>query len=197
MSDASTTIVGLHCPQCGARQVRAGNACWLCSAKIFAKDSPHTERPCPTIAEPERFSFSLGTMMLLMTLASVTFGILAINRGVGVFVCVLLAPVLVRTMLVVQARETVGKEVRPAEKVGLFLVSFGVATVLAVVVSAVAFASFLGYVLISCSSSEIYGRPLQFYWGLGYCLVAAGVIYLIVPIAKWIRRRYRRDIDKE
>jgi hypothetical protein len=51
---------------------------------------------------------------LLMTLASVCFGLLAVAPGLGIPVCVLLVPVLIRTTMVVRRREAAGAAVSRA-----------------------------------------------------------------------------------
>ena len=125
--------MSMACPHCQAQQPSEKDRGWLCGAEFLAgvDQSPIVEPK----SHPDRFSFSLSTLFLLMTLASVCFGLLAVAPGLGIPVCVLLVPVLVRTTMVVRRREAAGAAVSRAEKVSLMASSFGVATVLAVVVS--------------------------------------------------------------
>jgi len=55
-----------------------------------------------------------------MTLASVCLGLLMVYPGLGVIVCVLLVPVLVRTVRVVQHRKAIGVPVSKAGASGSF-----------------------------------------------------------------------------
>lgn len=194
MSTTAEQQAGQVCPQCGAQQPGETNACWLCGAEIAAAGIASASSD-PVQTAPERFSFSLSTLLLLMTLASVCFGLLAVAPGLGVPMCVLLVPVLVRTAKVVRRREAAGLPVSHAERVSLMLSSFGVATVLAVVVSASAFAGFCGVCLLAISPGQ-YGGPWILLWGFGMCAVAAFAVWLVVLVVKWVRRRYRRDIGR-
>lgn len=191
----SSTPNAMECPYCGAKQAYAGTPCWLCGNKNpMMSDSPRATGPLPS--DPAKLSFSLSTLLLIVTLASVTFGILAVNPGLGVFACVILAPVIVRTVMVVRRREQRGVEVRPVEKIGLFLASFGVATILAVVVSTAAFASFCGVCLMMVSMDRQYGGSQAVFVGILVCALALGLVLMSVRILKWIRERYRRDIGE-
>ena len=110
--------------------------------------------------------------------------------------CVLLVPVLVRTAMVVRRRDAAGLPVSRAEKISLVISSFGVATVLAVVVSAAAFAGFCGACLLMFSTGGRGDNAGLFAWGVGMCAVAAFAVWLTVLMVKWIRHRYRRDIGE-
>jgi MFS-type transporter involved in bile tolerance (Atg22 family) len=139
----------------------------------------------------EPFSFSLNSLMMLVTLAAVCFGLLAAAPGLGVFVCVILLPVMIRTALVVRRREAAGLDVSPGTKVGLFFGSFAAASVIAVVVAGAAFGSFclscLGAFAVTNGRSESLALTIAF--------VVAGAVTLLIsiPMAKWVKRRYRRD----
>ncbi len=195
MSSAPEPPIEDACPKCGAQQPRKTDVCWLCGAKITA-DAVGTQPIDPTLAAPQQFSFSLSTLLLLMTLASVCFGLLAVAPGLGIPMCVLLVPVLVRTAMVVRRREAAGLVVSHVEKIGLMASSFSVAIVLAAVVSAAAFAGFCGVCLLMVSPDNKYGGPGVLAWGIGMCAIAAGAVWMAIRVTKWIRRRYRRDIGE-
>lgn len=135
----------------------------------------------------EQFSFSLGTTMLLLTLASVVFGVVAINPGLGIWVCVLSVPVLVRTIRNVRESEAQGNEVSSLQKVGLFLSSFVAASVLAVLGCVAAFASFCGVCLLLVSAGDDSGALV---WGFG--LTAFGALCLFAIIRHFVVRRRER-----
>ncbi|MDH3719206.1 MAG: hypothetical protein OES79_13895 [Planctomycetota bacterium] len=187
------------CPECGARRAAADKICWLCAAPLQRVTTPLEISARDLVGPPhiERFSFALSTVMLVITLASVCFGLLAVAPGLAVPMCVLLVPVFVRTMMVVRRREAAGMSVSPLQKVGLFLGSFAVATILSVVIAVAAFCSFCGVCLVVISGDSSYGGSETLLWGIGMCSAAAAAVVAIVFIFKWIRRRYQRDIRGE
>lgn len=193
MSSSVEQNTGRTCIKCGAQQPRETKTCWLCGA-LTTLDSHKPQATNPVRPASDRFSFSLSTLLLLMALAAVCFGLLAEAPGLGVPMCVLLVPVLVRTAKVVRRREAAGLSVSRAEKISLMATSFGVATVVAVVVAVAAFCSFCGVCLLVMSPG---GAPDTLVWGTGMCIVAALAILLFAVMIKWIRRRYRRDISEE
>ena len=184
------------CPHCQAQQPGEVDRCWLCGGALSATIDAATD-PADQAARRDHFSFSLSTLFLLMTLASVCFGLLAVWPGLGIPVCVLLVPVLIRTTMVVRRREAAGTAVSRAARVSLMASSFGVATVLAVVVSSAAFSGFCGVCLLMVSPDRKYGGPGMLLWGIGMCVLAAIGVWLTIRVAKWIRRRYRRDIGRQ
>ncbi len=133
--------------------------------------------------------------MLVMTLASICFGLLAVAPGLAVPMCVLLVPVFVRTAMVVRRREASGLAVSSTEKVTLFIGSFGVATVVAVVVGVAAFCSFCGVCLLAVSVDNSYGGPGWFLGGILMFAIAGVSIRWVARSIKWIRRRYRHDAN--
>lgn len=193
MTDDTT----IFCPHCEAKQLGPSETCWLCHQPLA--DEPTTAMPPPTVLqsrEPEGMTFSLATMFLIVTLVSVGMGLLVALPGLGVLACIVMVPVLVRTMRVVRHREARGQDVRPAEKVLLFVTSYSVASVLMIVVCVSAFCSFCGVCLTLFSlGSSSRGDTLA--WGLGMCAVAAVGLMLMIKMIGWIRRRYRRDIGEE
>ena len=184
------------CPKCSAQQPLGTDLCWLCGAEVPVDGGAEVVVD-PVAVAPQRFSFSLSTLLLLITLASVCMGLLAVAPGLGVPMCVLLVPVLVRTAMVVRRREAAGLPVSRVEKIGLAASSFGVASVLAIVVSAAAFAGFCGVCLLMVSADGRYGGPGMFAWGVGMCFIAALAVWISIGVLKWIRRRYRRDVGEQ
>jgi hypothetical protein len=184
------------CAECGAQQTGDVQQCWLCGARRGVGAEPLELSSGDFVGPPhvEHFSFALSTVMLIITLASVCFGLLAVAPGLAVPMCVLLVPVFVRTMMVVRRREVAGRAVSPLQKVGLFLGSFAVATILSVVIAVAAFCSFCGICLVVISGDSSYGGTETLLWGIGMCAAAAAAVVAIVFIIKWIRRRYQRDI---
>ncbi|MGB6043189.1 MAG: hypothetical protein WBF93_08545 [Pirellulales bacterium] len=183
------------CVECGAQVSAVGPDCWLCGASLQNEAHITPARPPDAIAPPrvEPISFGLSTLMLIVTLAAICFGLLGRAPGLAVPMCVLLVPVFVRTVMVVRRRQAAGAPVSAWEKVGLFAGSFGVASLLAVVVSVAAFCSFCGVCLLAVSTDKSYGGGETLAFGIGMCTAAAAALVAIVFIIKWIRRRYERD----
>lgn len=191
MSETPQATTATTCPHCGASRARAGQPCWLCDEHV-PDDLPWVESAEP--ADPQRFSFSLSTMMLLMTLASICLGLLVVAPGLGVVVCVILLPVYIRTMMVLRKREAQGMDVSPAAKISLFLGSFFTALVVSTVVLAASFGTFCLVCLTSYGVAG--GRGGEEPYMLLSFLVAGGVTLLFARrLVKWIRWRYQRDVS--
>lgn len=184
------------CPHCNAKQLGPSDECWLCHKSLTAE--PEGLPPpaiVPELYESDNMSFSLATMFLLVTLASVCMGLLVAVPGWGIFACIVMVPVFFRTMRVVRYREAIGKAVTPMQKVVMFSTSFAVSSVLVIVVCVSAFCSFCGVCLSIVGFGD--GEGDMFAWGLGMCIAAVVGFVVMVKLIKWIRYRYRRDIGEE
>jgi hypothetical protein len=178
------------CPVCGAGVTSEQTTCWLCGAALgpapLAVDAPPPPLPPEPFEQP--ISFSLGTLMLITTIVAVCCGLIVAAPGLGVLVCIVLAPVMVRTAMVVKAREAAGRTVTLGEKVGLVIVSFVVTNVIMVVVLVAAVGTFCAVCLGAGSEAAI-----------PFALLIAGTtsIVVLVLLFKWVRHRYRRDVEVE
>jgi hypothetical protein len=83
-------------------------------------------------------SFSLATLMVLITLVAVGLGLFAIAPGLGVLYCIALVPALVRTAVGVRKRVVTGQPLPFESKFQLFATSLAV-SVAAFVAATVAF----------------------------------------------------------
>jgi len=182
-----------YCPHCNAKQMGPAESCWLCDSSLSLQQVRLPPPGSFATVEPERFSFSLATMLLMITLASVGMGLLVALPGLGVLACIVMVPVLVRTVRVVRKREARGKEVSSSEKISLFVGSFVVSTVLAIVVGVAAFCSFCGVCLTLVSSSDPKALPIA----LGVCGLGIGAIFLAFRISKWNRQRFQQEIEAD
>jgi hypothetical protein len=178
------------CPVCGAGVTSEQTTCWLCGAALGAAAPLAVDAPPPPAAlfeehRPGSISYSLGTMMLITTMVAVCCGLVVVAPGLGIGVCIVLVPVLVRTSMVVKQREAAGRPVSMGEKIGLAVVSFIVTNVILVVVLVAAVGTFCAVCLGAGSEAAI---PFALLIGGG-----AGIA-VIVLLSKWVRSRYRRDI---
>lgn len=197
-TDSNTTDEEpLICPHCDAKQLGPATNCWLCHQPLSAAANSPAMPPPVAIGEPppERFSFSLATMFLLMTLAAVSMGLLVAVPGLGILACLVMVPVVIRTIKVVRHRESVGHDVAPAQKVVLFLTSFAAASVISVVACIAAFCSFCGVCasVIAMSGSGGEAAPIAAIM----IPVAAVSIFGLVALIRWRIRCYRREINRE
>jgi len=185
-------VVG--CPRCGAAIDAARATCWLCGAELgpaVAAPRAGAERTAAVAKLPPEFSYSLSTLLLITTLVAVAFGLLSVAPGLGIIVCILLVPVLVRTAMVVRRREAAGRPVSVGQKFGMILGSLVVAHVILAVVIVSAVGTFCA-VCLGIAGTR--GPDDAVIW---FAILAAAfaTILLLVLMFRWVRARYRRDIQ--
>jgi hypothetical protein len=131
--------------------------------------------------------------MLLTTLAAACFGLLATLPGLGIMVCILMVPVLIRTARVVRRREVAGGFVSPVEKISLMVTSFAATTILATVVG---FATFCCACAVCATAFGVAEGETEI---LGIALLAAAgaavAILVSRKLIKWSRWRFKRDVE--
>lgn len=190
MSEELATL-DVICPHCQAVVPPDANRCWLCGESLDGSSlAPARSSGAPS---HRGASFSLSTMLLVTTLIAICCGLLAAAPGLGVIVCVLLAPVLVRTAKVVRRREEAGVRVSSSEKIGLAATSFVVAMVLATVVGFAAFCCFCAVCAFAFGADG--NEPGLLLLALGVGVVGLLSIWGVVKLGQWSRRRYLRDIE--
>lgn len=69
--------------------------------------------------------FSLTSLFLITTLVAVFLGVFLLAPGLGVLLAVIAVPALARTLLVNYRKRQWGTPLSPQQKVGAFLLSFG------------------------------------------------------------------------
>ena len=185
------------CQHCGAEQIGLAIKCWLCRESLAtpARSAPETELPRQPY-QPQGMSFSLATLFLIVTLASVCMGLLVAAPGLGVFACIIMVPVFFRTIRVVRHREAMGENISPLQKVIMFTTSFALSSVLVIVVCVCAFCSFCGVCLAVVAVGGSAGGDVA-PWAVGLCFGAIASIAVAVQMIRWMRRRYRRDMGHE
>jgi len=124
----------IRCSSCDVTLAGPRAACTHCEAQ--ANSVPDL---------PTRFS--LSTLMLLMTLASICLGVTAIAPGVGIALIVLAVPAAIRTWDMVGRRLHRGVAAPTADKIRLFLLSLGLATIIGLAGSIAFFAVCTGSIL--------------------------------------------------
>ncbi len=202
MNDTKPSSDDSHCPECGAVVGQGVVRCWLCG---WQRDGDSASVSTQSVAPPvtprpvdHGFSFSLETLMLVMTLSAVGMGAIVLFPGVGIILAIMLLPAFIRTAKVVRRRAEQGRAVGLWPRVALFFGSFTTALVIIVVVSVASVGTFCGLCLGFYAVAE--GGP-----GFDSLMILAAVISGIAAIAatitaiifstKWVRRRYRRDTE--
>lgn len=203
MSEAKRSLT--TCPKCGAEQWTAADACWLCGLHADGTFEPRPEivLPGPRLppswpAEPLPTSMSLSSLMLLVTLASVVFALMAAQPGVAIIVCIFLGPALFRTIRVMRLRKQRGIASTSLEKASMLAGSFFALLASVAVVTVATLGTFCG-VTVGLASAT--GENTDWFFiavplvAGGATLVVGGLMLRVVN--KWMRGRDRRDFGKE
>ena len=183
------------CPMCGA-ELRQGDArCWLCG---HALDRPTSivVPPLPAGTAPPAVgrtdSFSLETLMLVVTLIAICLGVFVQAPGLGILLCILALPAFVRTLLVVRRRGQLSRGVPLGQRIALFLGSLGFSLVVLILVVVSSVGVFCGVCLGLATVSTPDGTSIS-------VALVAGVGAMIVVFAlcvAWMRRRWVRDTEE-
>ena len=182
----------LRCARCGATLEDTQRPCWLCQADPQVgsdgmASNPYAAPGVEVMADPSR---GFTAPIFLVAMIVIIVGLFMVAPGLGVLSTFVVAPVLLRTYLVVRRREQAGKAVSGWQKVTLLITSFFVAYVILTVVTFSAFGAFCVACLAGIASESEAVMVLAFF--------VAGAVGLGVAILMgyWVRNRYRRDITR-
>jgi hypothetical protein len=122
----------LQCGECGAL-VGTSGVCWLCGAPVvISAELVEPAGVSPFVPDWEKkrrasaSQFSLESLMLVITLISVCLGMMVAVPGLGVLVCIVAVPALVRTLIVGRQRKEAATPLNLGEKVLTFFASTGI-----------------------------------------------------------------------
>jgi hypothetical protein len=191
------------CPKCGAEAWSDGDGCCQCGMRAEGASEPRdatASRPPPIMhtAEPLPTAMSLASLMLLVTLASVIFALMATLPGLAVPVCIFLAPALLRTVRVMRLRKQRGIASTSLEKASVLAGSFFALVVSVSVVTAATLGTFCGVTVALTSAT-----PRSSEWSFvvaGLAALAATLAvaaWLLRIVNKWMKARDRRDFGEE
>jgi hypothetical protein len=135
----------------------------------------------PEAAVGSPWSFSIGSLMLVVTLAAVCLGLGAAAPGLGIALAIVATPALVRTFVSSAQRKAQGERLQPGDKVATFAASVGV-VLLAGVAAGVAF---FATCLIACFPAMATGSDTAIQVGLVACVLAALVAGGLLMRVQW------------
>ena len=161
MADSLEPITGekLRCPNCGAVNPTAAPTtdvlkCWLCTEPFHrdaAKMTDETEPDQQTLLEKQGMTFGLTTVMLVVTLAAVGFGVFRNNPAIGVLFFIFVTPALIRTQVIAMRRQRSGVPVTALQRLELFMVSFSATFGIVIALTVAAAIALLGTCIILIS----------------------------------------------
>jgi hypothetical protein len=136
--DSSPQSTANVCPKCGAALSEGATSCWLCLAPLTGQEAlPATIIPPAPQAE-NTASYSLSSLLMLVTLVCVLLGLFTFAPGLGMLIGFVGFVAWLSTVVKVQKRRAKNQEVTNADKILLFVRS-AVGTIL-----------IMGLVLVAC-----------------------------------------------
>ena len=195
MADAKAT----KCPSCGASLRPGVTRCWLCERELpsdevlpaFDDENPYAS---PVAMEEESFhSFSLSTLLLLITLLAIAGGVYSIWPGVGLALAIFMLIPFMRTVLLVRARAARGKETPWPQRLALAGLSAAVILAMVGVFCTAAFIAFFVVCWVAVFAAQGLGEQgvlLVFFGGLATCAIG-----VLVGFAYLARYRWRKDVE--
>ncbi|HMP80524.1 MAG TPA: hypothetical protein PKD54_13800 [Pirellulaceae bacterium] len=157
----------MRCPRCG----------W-----------PEPEKSKET--DPNRFSYSLSSLLLVTTLIAICLSVFVALPGLGVMLAILALPPLIRTALVVNKRRANALGTETHQVVAMFFSSMFVTIVTFLAVSITAFGTFCGLCFVSSGVVNINNNLVMLCIAGCSLLSAMGVL---IASSFWFRQRWRRD----
>lgn len=207
MSRSPTAVARPHCTECGASWRIGADCCWLCGAVPSSSAASAAAVPMVEAARPaplERIgSYSLASLMMFITLASVVLGVSTIAPGIGIPLGIVFTVVWLRTTAVARRRAAHGLPVTRTERVQLFLASLGASAVLIALTCAAGCAAYFA-ACFACMGTYF---GLQGAFGenaaaaFGYIVYGIVALVIVGPtlwaVTRVIKRRWRRDISEQ
>ena len=164
MATAERTI----CGDCRAENLPGRRVCWLCHKPIPPPLPPlgtplslgGTSELVPALEVPpglpvgSRPRFTLNSLMLLVTLVAVCFGVFRVAPGLAILLLIVVAPALFRTFVSGARRKQRGEQVSIGDKVLAFAGSLGIMLLIAMAAGV----SFFTTCWVACAGVAIVGN---------------------------------------
>ena len=185
---ASHAATRRRCPECGYETAYFLIRCPMCDAALLEREVPVLGES--VVVESNRFSFSLSTLMLVLTLACVGMGGIVAAPGLAIPLLVIAVPALARTWATGRREMQRGRSWNAADKAAAMALSMGLMLLISaagcIAFCVACFAGCWGAVALNEVSGRI-ARQNEFFpsWvfafaiGLGVLTAAALVIYLM------------------
>lgn len=142
--------------------------------------------------------WSLGGLLLVVTLIAVCLGLFVNSPGLGILATIAALPALIRTVLLAQQREQLGRPLTTVDKWTAFLGSIGVAMASLTILAVVAAGTFFFVCLRSFNFGSNRHDPNEDRDVLAIILIGSGfTIGAITIIVRWIHKRWRRDTRED
>jgi hypothetical protein len=184
------------CTGCGAALSGTVSCCWLCgqvqadataAASPLAPPAAAALPPPPAAAGP--WTFSLSSLMLMMTLIAVCFGLGGVNPGLGIGVAILVTPAALRTAVAATRRRREGRGMTIDEKIAAFAASLGVVVAIIVATGAAFYATcwagFFGGAMLSEPFAKGYDGLFIGLW-TGVILGGLVGLYVLYRMLRWL-----------
>jgi ribosomal protein L40E len=189
-----------HCPECGASMPQLATKCWLCAWKVgdpvglrqkkearAAELNPYAPPALPS-KEDLKWTYSLSTLFLWITLISVVLGVWKIAPGLGIALAVFSFPAALHTTaLSAYSKSRSGEPMTVSEKIGMFAASFAIFILVAIVVIIAAIGA-LFVVCLGGRNLESLGSPGTTFFVIGVAGVAGIFVAFVLLRLLWLKR---------
>ena len=165
----------IACVHCGAANGPNRSHCWLCHEHLRGSSDNPVQVPAAPVS-----TFSLASLLLVITLISVCLGVATVAPGLSVPLVIVVTVALIRTFAATARRKGVGEPPDILQKVGSFAASIGIVLLIgvsAVIAFNIACWSLCGLGMAAGGSAEIVGLS-----------IGSGVLAAIL-CAVWLLRK--------
>ena len=187
--DSSTPPV--VCPHCHAENPPGTLMCWICLQPLA---EPASRPPAVPSLAPQR-TFSLGSLMLVIALIAVCFGVFRETPGLGVALVIVLAPAFLHTLRNVYRRKAEGRPMSAMEKFAVFFSALGMVMVVGTAAGIAFFAMcWVGLFGGAAASQVLDPNANEGYASLGWSLILGGILGSVAAILVGYQtaRRFRK-----
>jgi len=140
-------------------------------------------------------SFSIGSLLLVITVIGVLLGIMVQAPGLGITLALFAVPPWIRTALVLKRRQAMGFQPTMSDRVALFMGSMFVTWVIVITLTVACCLTFFVTCLAVFAASQDGRGDESLIWLFIWCSVLAVAITVLFLFSYWIRARWRRHTD--
>lgn len=111
------------CPDCGVSPIDSVTRCWLCG-KVF--DQPILAEVAFLSPQRKPTSYTLASLLVLMTLIAVFFGLVSVAPGLAILYLLIVVPAMIGSLYKSRQLSFAGRRATIGERVGAALLSVAV-----------------------------------------------------------------------